>query len=165
VNNPNNRVQIDQLQNRYGGGDINALNYKFKEGYRIDYSPYDMYLNVSVHELMEYKLFKPRSIKINDIEFGGVYSRGCGNLKYSSEYINWSNNISDDVEIFTDRMLANVDNSTAKCKIAWLIEPIAFNHKSMITLRNKDKFNYILTHEEVLLIITRFFTYPMVLVG
>jgi len=76
--------------------------------------------------------------------------------------VDWQNNKSGDITVFTDFCLETVDNCNSKIKVAWLIEPpevakFAYDYIKV----NWSKFDYIVTYIRDLVVIDKkFHFYP-----
>lgn len=103
-------------------------------------------------------------IKIYDISFAHYApSWGTGSTGISPKNIKWyTGSEGRPIEVFTDRCLAEVRKSKAKYKVAWIIEPksiIPEIYKFISNPNVYNKFNYILTHDKSLLMLSNKFMY------
>ena len=81
-----------------------------------------------------------------------------------SDHVNWEVdfdcNKNGKITVFTDHCLNTVDNCSSDYKIAWLLEPpaiVGFAYEYIVN--NWQKFDYILTHSDILLSIDKKFIY------
>jgi hypothetical protein len=76
-----------------------------------------------------------------------LYEKKPDNVRYVKNQIKW-----DGITVFTDKMLAAVDQVDCPVKVAWLIEPydlIPYMYDQIKTI--EDKFDFVFTYEETLL--------------
>jgi len=76
-----------------------------------------------------------------------LYEKKPDNVRYVKNQIKW-----DGITVFTDKMLAAVDQVDSPVKVAWLIEPydlIPYMYDQIKTI--EDKFDFVFTYEETLL--------------
>ena len=76
-----------------------------------------------------------------------LYEKKPDNVRYVKNKIKW-----DGITVFTDKMLAAVDQVDSPVKVAWLIEPydlIPYMYDQIKTI--EDKFDFVFTYEETLL--------------
>tara|TARA_A100001515_G_scaffold42632_1_gene33649 strand:+ start:6608 stop:7531 length:924 start_codon:yes stop_codon:yes gene_type:complete len=76
-----------------------------------------------------------------------LYEKKPDNVRYVKNQIKWSG-----ITVFTDKMLAAVDQVDSPVKVAWLIEPydlIPYMYDQIKTI--EDKFDFVFTYEETLL--------------
>ena len=76
-----------------------------------------------------------------------LYEKKPDNVRYVKNQIKW-----DGITVFTDKMLAAVDQVNSPVKVAWLIEPydlIPYMYDQIKTI--EDKFDFVFTYEETLL--------------
>jgi len=76
-----------------------------------------------------------------------LYEKKPDNVRYVKNQTKW-----DGITVFTDKMLAAVDQVDSPVKVAWLIEPydlIPYMYDQIKTI--EDKFDFVFTYEETLL--------------
>ena len=76
-----------------------------------------------------------------------LYEKKPDNVRYVKNQTKWSG-----ITVFTDKMLAAVDQVDSPVKVAWLIEPydlIPYMYDQIKTI--EDKFDFVFTYEETLL--------------
>ena len=76
-----------------------------------------------------------------------LYEKKPDNVRYVKNQTKW-----DGITVFTDKMLAAVDQVDCPVKVAWLIEPydlIPYMYDQIKTI--EDKFDFVFTYEETLL--------------
>ena len=76
-----------------------------------------------------------------------LYEKKPDNVRYVKNQTKW-----DGITVFTDKMLAAVDQVDSPVKVAWLIEPydlIPYMYNQIKTI--EDKFDFVFTYEETLL--------------
>ena len=76
-----------------------------------------------------------------------LYEKKPDNVRYVKNQTKWNG-----ITVFTDKMLAAVDQVNSPVKVAWLIEPydlIPYMYDQIKTI--EDKFDFVFTYEETLL--------------
>ena len=79
-----------------------------------------------------------------------LYEKKPDNVRYVKNQTKW-----DGITVFTDKMLAAVDQVDSPVKVAWLIEPydlIPYMYDQIKTI--EDKFDFVFTYEESLLLVS-----------